>query len=244
MDAAGAPPPLPPEPAEPAPPLPAEPDVPPLPPLPADDDAQDVGGVAAEVVLPRACLAACKTQRDTSWRRHSLQTLSLGLLADETLVDVQAAAAPDQAPLPEEPPLPAEQPPDPPAEAVSAAPTADGAAAGSSGANGSLAELLTADMPEEEDPLLVAEACAAAEENGDAPKAEEPMWPAEDPDAPRLSAAEEDALLKVCTRFACGCAPVQVYSEVPMLVREGCVRQRCVRTWCSSPAVKFRTRAA
>jgi len=113
------------------------------------------------------------------------------------VVNVQAAAAPDEAPMPEEPPLPAEQVPDPPAEAGSAAQPADGAAAGSSGANGSLAELLTADMPEEEDPLLVAEARAAAEENGDAPKAEEPMWPAEDPDAPRLSAAEEDALLKV-----------------------------------------------
>ena len=55
-------------------------------------------------------------------------------------------------------------------------------------------------MDPEEDPLLVAEARRAAEgEAGDGPPAEEPMWPAEDPDAVKLSTEEEEALLKVRT---------------------------------------------
>lgn len=105
---------------------------------------------------------------------------------------------------PEQPPLPAEHTPAAPADARSTADHGAGAAAahGASGAagisNGVHEDMLTADLDPEEDPLLVAEARRAAEAaEADAPAAEEPMWPEEDPDAVKLSAAEEDALLKV-----------------------------------------------
>ncbi|KAK9846337.1 hypothetical protein WJX81_001857 [Elliptochloris bilobata] len=51
-------------------------------------------------------------------------------------------------------------------------------------------------MDPDEDPLLLAEARRAAEGEEGEPPQDEPMWPAEDPDAVKLSAAEEEALLK------------------------------------------------
>ena len=112
----------------------------------------------------------------------------------------------DAPPLPADddadaPPLPPEEP-DERAAGSSAGrqPAEPGAEAGAGpgSANGGPLDLLTAEMDPEEDPLLVAEARRAAEgEAGDGPPAEEPMWPAEDPDAVKLSTEEEEALLKV-----------------------------------------------
>ena len=102
-------------------------------------------------------------------------------------------------PPPEEPDEPAAGPSAPLAERQPAEPGAE-AGAGPGSANGAPLDLLTAELDPEEDPLLVAEARRAAEgEAGEGPPAEEPMWPAEDPDAVKLSTEEEEALLKVRT---------------------------------------------
>ena len=115
-------------------------------------------------------------------------------------------AAHDAPPLPADndanaPPLPPEEPDEPAAgQSAGRQPAEPGAEAGAGpgSANGAPLDLLTAEMDPEEDPLLVAEARHAAEgEAGDGPPAEEPMWPAEDPDAVKLSTEEEEALLKV-----------------------------------------------
>ena len=111
--------------------------------------------------------------------------------------DAPPLPADDDADAPPLPPEEVDEPPAQPAERQQAEPGA-GAGAGPGSANGAPVDLLTAELDPEEDPLLVAEARRAAEgEAGDGPPADEPMWPAEDPDAVKLSTEEEEALLKV-----------------------------------------------